>query len=253
MLQRVSRILRAFDSDHCHLALGPLARRAALPTSTASRLALEMVELGLLERNENGEFSVGLQLWEIAALADSPITLRSALSPLLDDLLAVTRQHLQLVIRDGEEGVVLDRRDGHADLPLHYHVGGRIPLAPTATGQILLAAAPPDLLEDMLHRNDYGWPTFECDRPTAKIIRAQIAAVRGADLAVLRRPTSPVVSVGVPVRDANRRVVAAIGILMARDGMPISQVEPLMRAAALTATRILGAGESPRPPAWSRR
>lgn len=252
VLQRATRILAAFDAEHQHLRMGSLARRAALPTSTASRLALQMVELGLLERSEHGEFSVGLRLWEIAALADSPITLRSAVSPLLDDLAAVSRQHIQLVVRDGEEAVVLDRRDGHADLPIHYHIGGQIPLVPTAAGQILLAAADPQLLEDLLERGDYGWPAFECPRPAPDVVRSQIAAARRADLAVVRRATSPVVSVGVPVRDPNRRVVAAIGLLMPRGGMPTSRVEPLMRSVARASTRALGARKGARPPDWSR-
>lgn len=253
VLQRATRILESFDADHQHLRLGALARRAGLPTSTASRLALQMVELGLLDRTQDGDFSVGLRLWEIAALADSPITLRAAVSPLLDDLAAISRQHIQLVVRDGEEAVVLDRRDGHDILPVHYHIGGQIPLVPTAAGQILLAAADPRLLEDLLARGDYRWPFFECPRPAPNVVRSQIAAARRTDLAVVRRPTSPVVSLGVPVRDRHHRVVAAIGLLMPRGSMPVTQVEPLLRATARAANRALSAGETERPPDWSRQ
>ncbi len=251
VLRRAVRLLEAFDAEHRHLTLGQMASRADLPLSTASRLAGQLVELGLLVREGNGAFGVGLRLWELASLAEPTVSLRGAIAPLLDDLVSVTRQHVQLVVRDGEEALVLDRRDGREPLPIYYHLGGHIPLVPTAAGMVLLAAAGASLMESMLERGTYRWPLYECPRPSAADVRAQVAEVRRTDIAVVRRPTSPVVSVGVPVRDRDRRVVAAIGMLLPADGLPVTRVEPLLRASALAAARGLSAGERDRPPDWS--
>ncbi|GAA4623482.1 IclR family transcriptional regulator [Cellulomonas oligotrophica] len=252
VLRRAVRLLAAFDDDHRHLALGALAVRAGLPLSTASRLAAQLVGLGVLDRARDGTFGIGLRLWEIASLAETTVSLRGAVAPLLDDLVAVTRHHVQLVVRDGEEGLVLDRRDGRDPLPVHYHVGGHLPLVPTAAGQVLLAAAPRGLVEEMLARGTYGWPTVECPRPAPDEVRAQVTEVRRTDLAVVRRPAAPVVSLGVPVRDRTGQVVAAIGVVLPAEGASVPRLEPVLRAAARAATRAVSAGEKERPPDWSR-
>lgn len=251
VLRRAVRVLETFDGDHRHLTLSQVATRAGLPLSTASRLCGQLVQLGLLVRDPSGEFGVGLKLWELASLAEPTVSLRGAVAPLLDDLVAVTRQHVQLVVRDGDEGVVLDRRDGREPLPVHYHLGGQIPLVPTAAGMVLLAAAGSAVLDQLLERGDYRWPLYECPRPPASEVRAHVAEVRRADVAVIRRPTSPVVSVGVPVRDRHGRVVAAIGMLLPADGLPVTRVEPLLRATSLAAGRALAAADRVRPPDWS--
>jgi DNA-binding IclR family transcriptional regulator len=253
VLRRAVRILEAFDDDHRHQPLTRIADRAGLPLSTASRLAAQLVALGLLERADDGTFGIGLRLWELASLAEPTVSLRGAVAPLLDDLVAVTRQHVQLLVLDGTEGLVLDRRDGREPLPVRYHVGGHVPLVPTAAGMVLLAAAGSATVDALLAHDDFGWPLFECPRPSAVEVRSQLADVRRSDLAVVRRPTAPIVSVGVPVRDARSRVVAAIGVLLPAGGVPVARVEPLLRATARAAARALAAGEGARrTPAWSR-
>jgi DNA-binding IclR family transcriptional regulator len=253
VLRRAARILEAFDDDNRHLSLGQISARAELPISTASRLASQLVALGMLDRDPSGTFGVGLRLWELASLAEPTVSLRGAVAPLLDDLVAVTRQHVQLVVRDDDEAVVLDRRDGQEVLPVHYYVGGHVPLVPTAAGMVLLAAGGSTLLESLIEQGDYRWPTFESPRPSGAELREQVAQVRRTDVAVLRRPTSPVVSVGVPVRDRHGRVVAAIGMIVPADGLPESRIEPLLRAAGRAASRAVAAGEGVRAhPDWSR-
>lgn len=255
VLRRAVRIMEAFDGDHRHLTLTQLAGRSGLPLSTTSRLAAQLLGLGLLERDAEGAFGIGLRLWEIASLAEPTVSLRGAIAPLLDDLVAVTRQHVQLVVREGEEGVVLDRRDGREPLVVRYHVGGHIPLVPTAAGMVLLAAAGGSVLEEMLDRGDYRWPLFECARPAPEEVRAQVAEVRRTGVAVVRRPTSPLVSIGVPVREGRGQVVAAIGMLLPTGGLSAARVEPLLRATARAAGRALVSGSDSRRevPDWSSK
>ncbi|WP_159449296.1 IclR family transcriptional regulator [Demequina sp. NBRC 110051] len=252
VLERAVRVLAAFDDNHRHLGLQALAERASLPKSTASRLASTMVSLGLLERGDDGLFGIGLRLWELGSLAESTVSLRTALAPILDDLVSVTHHHVQVLVRDGENGVVLDRRDGRSPLPVFYHVGGHVPLAATAAGRVLLAAAPNDLVQEMLARGDYGWPTFECPRPSATDMTQILTDVRATDVAVVRRPTSPVVSVGVPVRNHRSATVAAIGLLMpAKDVPDASALMPLLQATGRAATRAIRIRLAREVPDWS--
>ena len=52
MLERAVRILEVFDSDSVAVSVTHIADRAGLPLSTASRLIDELVEHGLLRRDQ---------------------------------------------------------------------------------------------------------------------------------------------------------------------------------------------------------
>ncbi|MFI5663817.1 helix-turn-helix domain-containing protein [Streptomyces sp. NPDC051684] len=62
MIDRAFALLGAFDSDHRALTPADLARRSGTPRSTALRLARSLVQVGALERRDDGRFVVGLRL-----------------------------------------------------------------------------------------------------------------------------------------------------------------------------------------------
>src|SRR5689334_5245915 len=62
---KVVALLDAFTPAEPVLSLNELAAATGLTTSTAHRLANELVEWGGLERGENGGYRIGLRMWEI--------------------------------------------------------------------------------------------------------------------------------------------------------------------------------------------
>ncbi|URN03188.1 helix-turn-helix domain-containing protein [Actinomadura madurae] len=142
ILDRAFRLLRAFADNGESLSLQTLAACSDLPKSTALRIANQLVRVGALERRENGEFVVGLQLLEIASLAPRGHGLRAVALPVMEDLHHVTRQHILLAVREGDEGVLVERLSAADATAVKYRVGGRIPLGETGIGVALLAYAP---------------------------------------------------------------------------------------------------------------
>jgi DNA-binding IclR family transcriptional regulator len=252
VVDRALSVLAAFDEEHRRLTLSDLARRTGLPLSTARRLAVQLAEWGALERDETGRYSIGLRLWEVASLAERGLSLRDVASPFLDDLNVATRQHIQLAVLDGQDAVVLDRRTGATLLPVRYRIGGRLPLIATAVGIVLLAHAGADLQEQVIG-SAYRWPLHECPRPAPHEVRAQLAQARRAGGTVVRRPTSPVASVAVAVRDRNAYVVAAVAAVLPLGSVEPAQLVPALRATARGISRRLGAQLSRSLlPDWSR-
>ena len=120
---KVTAILMAFADDGVH-TLTEIACCANLPTSTAHRLASELVAWRLLERTEDRSYRIGLPLRMIASeYSESEVgtytqTVMSAL-PVLHELSRATRNEVRLgVLRGCEVLTVQPHADRTAD---HVH------------------------------------------------------------------------------------------------------------------------------------
>ena len=127
VVDRAFALLAAFDAGHRVLTLRELSRRSGIPVSSALRLAGRLLAWGALERDEDGRYSVGLRLLEVAALAPRGHGLRQVALPFMSDLAAVTHQHVQLAVREGFEATLVERFSSHAAVPVQYRVGGKLP------------------------------------------------------------------------------------------------------------------------------
>lgn len=239
VLARGLRLLGAFSAEHPAQTLSELARRADLPVSTAHRLAGELVDWGALERGDDGRFRVGLRLWEVAALAPRGSALRERALPFLEDLSQITRENVQLAVREGGEVVFVERIAGSLAVPVLTRVGGRF--APTATGVglVLLAHAPPDVQEEALAGPVERYTPYTVTDPRA--LRGMLADVRSSGFAVSdRQVTDDALSVAAPVHDGRGQVVAAVSLVVRHGSASPLALAPLVRTSARAIGRALG-------------
>ncbi len=247
MIDRAFALLSAFDSNHRAQSLADLAQRGGTPRSSTLRLARMLVDVGALERLEDGRFTVGLRLLEIASLAPRGHGLRAVAMPFLEDLFHVTRQHVLLAVRDQGEALLVERLSALDASAVYYRVGGRLPLTATGVGLVLLAFAPRDVQEDAIAAYDPAEGIEDIATP-ADLRRALADVRRGYHAFVhLRRP--PVSSVVAPVRDGTG-VVAALSVVAPTSRFPESGYAPAVRATARAVSRQLtadGGGADGRP------
>lgn len=238
VLRRATQLLTAFTPDRPALTLTQLARRAGLPLTTTHRLVAELVNCGLLERDAGGEYRVGLRLWEIASLAPRGLGLRERALPYMEDLFAVTRENVQLAVREGVESVYVERLAGRHAIPVLTRVGGRFPLHPTGVGRVLLAHAPADIQEAVLAGPLAKFTPLTVVDPDA--LRKILADVRAHGFAVNdRQVTMDSLSVAAPIRSADGEVVAAVSIVVAAGTTLPAALAPAVRATAQGITRAL--------------
>jgi len=114
-----------FTPDQPRLTLTELTRKAKLPMTTVHRMVGEFVACGVLERDEEGRYRIGLRLWEVASLAPRGLGLREVALPFLEDLYEVTRENVQLAVRDGVEVVFVERITGRHAVRVRTRVGSR--------------------------------------------------------------------------------------------------------------------------------
>ncbi|WP_226369799.1 IclR family transcriptional regulator [Pseudonocardia oceani] len=239
VLARGLRLLGAFSAEHPAQTLSELARRADLPVSTAHRLAGELVGWGALERGDDGRFRVGLRLWEVAALAPRGSALRERALPFLEDLSQITRENVQLAVREGVEVVFVERIAGSGAVPVLTRVGGRF--APTATGVglVLLAHAPAEVQEEALAGPVERYTPHTVTDP--RTLRGMLADVRSNGFAVSdRQVTDDALSVAAPVHDGRGAVVAAVSLVVRHGSASPLALAPLVRTSARAIGRALG-------------
>ena len=143
-------LLDAYTEGCSEYTLSELSRRTGLPLTTAHRLVGELERWGGLERGEDGKYRIGLRLVEIAALCPRGTGLRDIALPFMQDLYEATHQNVQLAVREGTDGVYIERIAGRHAVAVRTRVGAHWPLHATGVGLVLLAFAPRAMQETVL-------------------------------------------------------------------------------------------------------
>ncbi|GAA2425658.1 IclR family transcriptional regulator [Streptomyces macrosporus] len=213
VLGRAFRILGAFCAEHPAMTLSELARRSGLPTSTVHRMLGDLIEWGALERGADGRYRVGLRLWEVGALAPRGQGLRERALPYLEDLSQVTRENVQLAVREGCELVFVERIAGTGAVPVLTRVGGRFALTATGVGLVLLAHAPSEVQEKVLAGPFRRFTERTVTDP--RTLRRMLGDVRRDGYVVSdRQVTMDALSVAAPVYGPGGEVVAAVSLVV---------------------------------------
>ena len=212
---KVTAILMVFADDGVH-TLTEIAGSADLPTSTAHRLASELVAWRLLERTEERHYRIGLPLRMIASeyseseVCSTTQTVMRAL-PVLHELSRATRSEVRLGILRGPEVLTLQPRTNrfservHAEGLLHAVV----PAHAAASGKVLLAFSPPCVIDRVIAA---GLPAFTRHTITSpEVLRRKLAVIRLTQIATSRNELEcGKAAIAMPIFHGGGRVAAAI-------------------------------------------
>lgn len=234
---RALGVLSVFSRQHRHLPLTEIARRAGLPLSTAHRLVADLTAWGALERTSDGDYRIGLRLWEVATLAPRGVGVREAALPFLEDLYEATHQNVHLAVRDGTQALYVERISGRGAVPVVSRVGGRLPLHATGVGLVLLAYAPAEVQESVLAAPLHRYTPHTVTAPRA--LRRMLAEVRRTRVAISSGLLDPeALSIAAPVFDPGGEVVAALSVVVPSTADAAVYV-PAVSAAARGVSRAL--------------
>ena len=233
---RVLGVFEAFTAERPELRLSQISRRTGLPLTTTHRLVGELTRWGALERDDAGNYRIGLRLWEAASLAPRSVGLREAALPFLEDLYEATHQNVQLAVLDGTDAVYIERISGRGAVHVISRPGGRLPLHATGVGLVLLAYGPDELRERVL-----AGPLKRYTRRTLvdpARLRRELAEVRRTGVAISRGQIELIsTSVAAPIRPGGQ-VVAALSVVVPARGDP-RRYGPAVVAAARGISRTI--------------
>jgi IclR family transcriptional regulator, KDG regulon repressor len=240
-VRNAARLLKEFSRTDRELGVTQLAGRLGLAPSTVHRLVSTLTDEHLLERGHDGRYRLGLQIYELGVAVLPNLDLHEAARPVLADLRHSTAETVHMGVLDHLDVVYVERLESPQTLHVFDHVGHRLPAHSSASGKVLLAHLPRDVLEARL----WDWrplrvtPRAITDR---RALLAELARVAEQGWAQnLEESALGVASVAAPVRDESGEVIAAISVVgsIVRAPRVLSRYRAaVIEAADLISTRI---------------
>jgi DNA-binding IclR family transcriptional regulator len=122
------------------VSLSELIAATGLTRATAHRLAVALEAHGLLRRDEDGRFTLGLRLIGLGHAAAEAVPGWLDARPALEWLRVQTGESVQLFVRDGDERVCVESLEAPHELRTIVPVGARLPLDLGSAGRVLRGA-----------------------------------------------------------------------------------------------------------------
>jgi len=210
-LARGLDVIRAFGADRRRMTLTEVAAATGLARPTARRILLTLQELGYV-RTAAGGHELTPRVLELGMAYVGALSLWDMARPHLERLVAATGESSSVTRLDGSDVVYMARVAVPKIIALRVELGTRFPAAATSQGKVLLAALPPERLDEALalHSRSGIRPWVQHDRPA---IDAMLREARARGFAVADNELAPGIrSVAVPIRDGHGEVRAAMNV-----------------------------------------
>jgi len=234
------QILGTFDVDSAFLTVSQLSQRSGLSLATTHRVVSELERFGLLEREHDKTYRIGVRLWEIACRTPGALGIREIAMPYLQEVHFAVRQHAQLGILQGHEVLFLERLSTRNAVVNVTLVGGRLPLHASSSGLVLLAHAPGSFQDEVMGSGLVKYTENTVQSPAH--LRRLLAQIREQGHAVGNGFIHPDArGLAVPVYGLKDTVVAAISVVVPNDDSPLLPTIRLLKDAARQVSAALQA------------
>lgn len=141
-IQVIGRMMTLLDQLALHpeaVPLKTLAQATTLHPSTAHRILTALVNEGMVERVDQGNYRLGIRLLELGNLVKARISVREHALPYMRELHAAIGEAVNLSVRRDDEIVYIERTSsGRALMRVVNIIGARAPLHITAVGKLFL-------------------------------------------------------------------------------------------------------------------
>lgn len=235
MLSRATMILDVFGPGEGPLTLATLTRRCALPKPTVHRLAAELTELGLLDRDAYG-YRLGMRLLELGQRSWWQRQLRDRAMPFLENLRRQTHRNVNLALLSGSDVVYLEKLADPGSGP--GAVGSRLPAHTTALGKAILAFSPTPVLREVMAD---GLPRAGPRTITApRVLTRELLRVRSEGVAVdVEESYSGMLCAAAAIFVVPGRPVASLSVSGCGTVAQLRKLGPHVRSAATGLSRRL--------------
>jgi len=198
-LQKAIDILDELAKARNGLSLSELSARCGYPKSTTHALASTMRDRGLLRQLPNGDYALGIRLFEYGSAVSRGFDISNIARPYLESLSSLTGANSVITMLDGESAVSIDYAVSPSGVQIMPEIGVRLPLHCTSQGKLMLAYLPYNKVISFYKRNEMRQYTPHTVADTESLfnlldaIREQGYAVEDGEYKVgLRSVSAPV-------------------------------------------------------------
>lgn len=236
------RLLKAFSENEVEIGVSALAKKLGIAKSTVHRLAVTLVQEGLLEQNpETEKYRLGIELFGLGALVRRRMNLSIEARPQLIALREETNETVLLGIPSHLEIMYIYNLESIQPIRLRSDIGVHRPAFCTAVGRAIFAYQPEGVVEQMLARPLEARTPKTITDPAG--ILAMLEQVRRDGYAIEDEESEfGMRCIAAPIRDVGGRVIGAAGI-----GGPIKRIsidkltsfaDPLVHATQAISSRL---------------
>lgn len=212
VIDRLARLLDAIAANNNPVSLKVLSAETGLHPSTAFRILASLAEHGFVERSSSGHYRLGVKLLQLGSRVQGRLDIRREARPIMEWLRNETGETVNLIVREGDEVVYVERVVPNRMMRVEQMIGGRAPLHVTAVGKLFLAEGGAEACLEYAART--GLPSctpHSITDPTALWRSVKNALQQGYALDDQEAELG-VGCIGVPIRDSTNHIVAGISV-----------------------------------------
>src|SRR5919106_1452745 len=184
-------------------SLTELVAATGLSRATAHRLAVALVAHGLVRRDEDGRFTLGLRLIGLGHAAAEAVPAWLDARPALAWLQEQTGESVQLYVRDGDVRVCVESLESPHELRTIVPVGARLPLERGSAGKVLSASAADAAGAQSVGEREAGVASVSAP---VRVPSGRVVAAVSVSGPIDRLGRQPLRRFGAAVEDAARRI-----------------------------------------------
>lgn len=240
----MTNLLDAIALNDNAVSLKVLSAETGLHPSTAFRILASLIEQGFVARDSAGAYQLGAKLLQLGAHVHVRVDLRREAKAVLEWLRDKIGETANLVVREGDEVVYVDRATTNRMMHIEHVIGGRAPLHVTAIGKLMLADSGIQACRHYAQRT--GLPAYTPNTITDiddLIETVQLCAVHRYALDN-EEAERGVGCIGVLVRDNNSNVAAGVSVSFPIEKYDDEWIQHVIQAADHLSTHL---GYSSRP------
>ncbi len=230
-LERGLRIIEVIAAINGSATLAEIARKTALPRSTAHHLLRALVEFGYLIQDRSARtYTLGPKLFRLTGRTWTQEQLAEIARPFLDELSRRTGEGTSLaVVRDGTVTVIA-KREPQGPVRVVQEVGARRPIYCTAVGKALAAWLPEQELEGIIGRTAFKRLTARTITSPAAF-RRELARIRARGFAIDNEEhIQDIRCIAAPVRDHSGEVRASLCVVGPKNHLPQRRMAEIRQA-----------------------
>jgi len=137
---------------HEQLSISDMVKLSKLPKTTVHRMIGSLEEMGFLEKDQDGKYTLGILFLQFGQLVAERLDIRQIALPIMQHLREEVEEAVHLVIRSGQEAVYIEKLDTDHPVRLFTKIGRRAPLYAGASSRVILAYLEPEEQEAYLEQ-----------------------------------------------------------------------------------------------------
>jgi IclR family KDG regulon transcriptional repressor len=136
--------------DHIELSFQEIIDLSGIPKTSVYRMLMSLEEMEFLEKGMDSKYRLGLLFLKFGHLVSSRLDIRQIAYPIMDNLHNDVKEAINLIIKQGDEAIYIEKIDRNQKVRLYTAIGRRSPLYAGACSRVILSYLPePEIIAYM--------------------------------------------------------------------------------------------------------